>query len=94
MIGVFTNYPDGDGLEALIVTSGSTGSSCQPVITACVEGDGTISNFDGILESVDGAYTIDESLGQLSGDNLFHSFARFGIDGKVTRPKQTKSILK
>lgn len=32
---------DGDGLETFEVTRGAPGEMCQPVITACIDGDGT-----------------------------------------------------
>ena len=44
--------------------------------------DGSVGLPADILTSTDGVYTINQSLGQLSenGDNLFHSFLRFGLD--------------
>lgn len=32
---------DGDGLETFVVTGHTTGPACQPVVTACIDGDGT-----------------------------------------------------
>jgi len=32
---------DGDGLETFVVTGHTSGPACQPVVTACIDGDGT-----------------------------------------------------
>ena len=51
-----------------------------------LKGDGNIevTGLSGasaqVLSAVDGEYLIDESLGQLEGTNLFHTFNRFGLD--------------
>ncbi len=42
--------------------------------------DATTDGSVGPRQSLSGAFTIPQSLGALRGSNLFHSFARFGID--------------